>query len=111
MDNSLAKDLVKELMTTNKRLFVVVILLIVGWASTTCYFIWDAAQWIYEDEVEVIEYQYEVDADDGNAVINTGSGGVEINGESKVDKNSIKTQGENEKGSDESKTKKEVNDE
>ena len=84
MDNTtIAKELLQSMKQANKRLFIIVIVLIIALVSTNAYWIWDSSQWEYE---LTDEYTVDTQNNGGNAIINTGNGEVKYNGESDLQK-------------------------
>jgi len=78
MDNtSIAKELCSSLKEANKRLFCVVLILILALILTNGGWIWYNMQWEYTTETIEVDTQNS----GGNAVLNTGEGGVNYNGE------------------------------
>ncbi len=69
--DSTASQLLQILKSTNKRLFILALSLLIALIATNTYWIWNNSQWEYE-------ITYEVDTQDngGNAILNTGEGEV-----------------------------------
>lgn len=73
---SFAYDLLCEFKALNKRLFIIIIVILMLWFSTICGFVWYINQFDYTSTSEVT-----VDGKDGVALYQDGKGNVINNGE------------------------------
>ena len=77
MGENLVKEIITSLKDVNKRLVVVIVILVASLLATNAYWIYDYTQWEYVEE----EYIVETDGDQSPAIINTGGGEVDVKGE------------------------------
>ncbi len=79
MGDNLVKEIFNGLKEVNRRLIVVIIILVIALVGTNAFWIYDYTQWEYVDGTE--EYIVETDGDQSPAIINTGGGDVDVESE------------------------------
>lgn len=82
--DTLAMDLISMQRANNKRWFIVTVILIIALILSNAFWVWYNMQWEYE---VTDEYNVDTQHQGGNAIINTGNGEVDFNGESKLQEN------------------------
>ncbi len=102
MGDNLVKEIFSNLKDVNRRLTVIIIVLIIALVGTNAYWMYDYTQWEYVEEYNeeyTQEYQVETNGNQSPAIINTG-GDVDVESEVYKEKDDEKNENEVEKEHD-----------